>query len=294
MDAAIRPQTVLELNADLTVGDGLQEMVAGALAALKARGRGGGDPNANAVHRFRVGLRRLRSILSVFDDALPDCERRALGDRLRAIGQRYGRTREWDVFLANTVAPLQAIANHETLSVLERLARSARRASVPPGDTLRAHVADIEAAVAGAPWLRHPASAQAELWDLPLREHAAKLLSKRHRKLKKGVKDADLVHQAAFHQLRIRVKKLRYASEFLKSLFDNDRADKYLDRLVGLQDLMGRLNDARIGTVLMEELSLPGPARHLLTGWLACEIASCRERFPGRARAFRRAAPFWE
>jgi CHAD domain-containing protein len=295
MDPVTGTASAIELGADLTVGDGLKEMLSGTLGALHRRNSAAKMPGSEAVHRFRVGLRRLRSVLSGFADAFPDGERRALGDRLRSIAQRYGRAREWDVFLAHSVAPLRAaVPGENTLLVLQRLARRARRQAMPPGDTLRSNLEAIDAVVAEATWLRTPAPELVEVWERPLRDHAAQLLAKRHRKLRKRVKRADLADQFAFHELRIQVKKLRYPIELVKSVFDEEAADEYLERLVDLQDLLGRLNDAHLGSDLMRELDLPAPAQHLLTGWMAREIAACRERFPACGRSFRRAKPFWE
>ncbi len=211
------------------------------------------------------------------------------------MAQRYGRAREWDVFLDHSVAPLRAAMPEEAaLAALERLARKARRAVLPPNDTLKANLAIIEQAVAEAPWLRRPAPGRTEIWAMPLRDYAAGLLDQRHRKLRKRIKHADLADAERFHQLRIRVKKIRYPAELLKSLFNDKLAEDYLERLAQLQDLMGRLNDARVGSELMRTLTPPAPAQHLLAGWMAREIATCRERFPARARAFRRTDPFWE
>jgi triphosphatase len=294
MDALARPAQP-ELTADLAVGEGLLEMLTGAMSALARRGSAAMNPGAETVHRFRVGLRRVRSILSAFAEALPERERQALSDRLRAVAQRYGQVREWDVFLAQVVMPLrEAMPQEEALMALERAARKARRQALPPGDTLRSNLLTIEAAIEEAPWLRRPNPDQAAVWDTKLRDYAAQLLGKRHRRLRRRIKIVDLADPAAFHQLRIRVKKLRYPSELLKSLFDEERVAKYLERLVDLQDVMGGLNDARVEGELLARLELQATAQHLVGGWLARDTASCRERFPGCARAFRRADPFWE
>ena len=295
MTPMVGPLEAVELTPDVAVGDGLQEMLGRALAVLHRRSSAAKTPGAEAVHRFRVGTRRLRSILAAFAAALPERERRALGDRLRAVAQRYGRVREWDVFLAQCVAPLRAaVPTEEMLAVLERQARRARRAALPPGDTLKSNLAAIEQAIEEAAWLRRPSPDQAEVWDMPLRDYAARVLDKRHRQLRKRVKTVDLTDPAAFHQLRIRVKKLRYPVELMKPLFDKKSAKTYVEQLVELQNVMGALNDARVAANLMHDLSLPPPAEHLLVGWLAREAASARERFPACARAFRRVAPFWE
>jgi CHAD domain-containing protein len=240
-------------------------------------------------------VRRLRSILSAFGEALPERERQALGDRLGGVAQRYGRVREWDVFLAQTILPLrEAMPEEEPLIALERAARKARRQALPPGDTLQSNFLAVAAAIEEAPWLHRPGPDQAAVWDGKLRDYATQLLSKRHRRLRRRLKTVDLADPAAFHQLRIRVKKLRYPSELLKSLFNEDSAERYLERLADLQDVMGLLNDARVGGELLQMLDVPLAARHIVDGWLARDIASGRERFPAYARAFRRADPFWE
>jgi CHAD domain-containing protein len=294
MDAVTRPSRK-ELADGLTVGDGLQEMLTGALGALRGRSGSSARPTADSIHRFRVGLRRLRSILSAFSDAFPEAERRALSDRLRAVAQRYGRSREWDVFLAYCVAPLrQSLPEDQTLGPLERQARQARRLAMPPGETLRGSFAEIETAVTAAPWLRRPSPELRQCWERPLRDFGAELLAARHRRLRKRVKTVDLADPVAFHQLRIRVKKMRYTSELVRSLFDEDLAKKYLRRLVELQDLMGRMNDARVAGELLRSLAPVPAAAPLVAGWLAHEIAVGSEQFPDCARSFRRADPFWE
>ena len=89
----------------------------------------------------------------------------------------------------------------------------------------------VEAAIAdAAPWLRHPAPEFSGLWGTALRDYAAALLAKRHRRLRKRLKDADLADRAAFHQLRIRVKKLRYPAELMRPLFDEDASSGYLKK----------------------------------------------------------------
>jgi triphosphatase len=295
MDAVARQPEALQLAPDFTVGDGLQEMLAGALGALHRHGAGAKIPSPESVHRFRVGVRRLRSILSAFSEALPEQERRALSDRLRAIAQRYGRVREWDVFLAHTVAALRRAMPEEdqALAELEQGVGEARQRALPPGDTLKSSVGAVQAAIDEAPWLRQPPAAAMESWQLPLRDYARGLLDQRHRRLRKRVKSVDLADRAAFHKLRIRVKKLRYPAELLKSLFDEEGAVDYLKRLVSMQEVLGTLNDALTGRVLVAELPVPAATQRLVLGWSAHELETCRDRFPGYARAFRRAEPFW-
>jgi triphosphatase len=296
MDAALRKTDALHLTPDLTVGEGLQEMVAGALGALHRQDSSAKASSRDSVHRLRVGVRRLRSILSAFGDALPEDERRALGDRLRAVAQRFGRAREWDVFLEYFLAEVRKAMPEEkkALDEVERLAGEARRQALPPGDSIKTSLVAIEVAVEEAAWLRRPAPSLTACWETPLPDYAATLLGRRHRQLKKRVKSVELTDQRAFHRLRVRVKKLRYPAELLKSLFNETEASGYLDRLVHMQDALGALNDAFAARRLIGELTLAMPTERLLVGWIARDIETCRERFPPRGRAFRQGQPFWD
>jgi triphosphatase len=283
------------LAPDLTVGDGLQEMLTGALHGLRRHSTPvARSANPEAVHRFRVGIRRLRSILAAFGDALPDKERRSLGDRLHAVQQRFSRAREWDVFLTDLVVPLRlALPDEQTLAELQELAAAARLRALPPGEELKSAVAAVELAIEDSSWLRRPVPALAEIWTNPLRGYATALLEGRHRRLRKRVKQVDLTDQTAFHQLRIRVKKLRYPAEIVKSLFDETLAADYLERLTAMQDILGGLHDAIVARGLIAELTLPPAAQSAVAGWIAHQIAACSDRFPTCGRDFRRAEPFW-
>jgi triphosphatase len=299
MDASQRlgaagPVETLRLAPDLSVGDGLAEMLAGALGALDRHRAPLRAPAPEAVHRFRIALRRLRSILSAFADVLPEDERRALGDRLRAAAHRYGRVREWDVLLARRVGHLcKAMPEEPALRAVIERALAARRLALPPGETLGASIAATRAAVEDAPWLRRPAPALARLWDRPLADYARALLEKRHRQLRKRVKAVELADPADVHALRIRVKKLRYPAELLQSLFEERGAAAYLERLVALQSVLGNLNDAATGGVLLAALHLPRDTQRLVLDRLGHETVKLRVCFPDAAQAFRHAKPFW-
>jgi CHAD domain-containing protein len=77
-------------------------------------------------------------------------------------------------------------------------------------------------------------------------------------------------------------------------LFDSDAVGEYLERLIGVQDALGHLNDAVVARGLIAELPLSSRPQGLVNGWLAHEIESCRHRFPSAAKKLRKATPFWD
>ena len=61
-----------------------------------------------AVHQFRVAVRRMRSALSAFRRVLDPQSRHRIAKDLRWIAKQCGPAREWDVFRSNFLKPLRA------------------------------------------------------------------------------------------------------------------------------------------------------------------------------------------
>jgi triphosphatase len=280
---------------DSTVGAGLQLMLAAGVRSLRNAAHRGEPERPDTVHRFRVGLRRLRSLLSAFRKVLPEDDRRVLGKRLGSIAKHFSRTREWDVFLSATLRPMaEALPDEPALHELEACAREARRRSLPEAVNFHTEASEVATAIDAAGWLHHPRAEFADDWGKDLKVFASQLLDKHHRRLRKQLKAIDLDHQAAFHDLRIEAKKIRYPVEMFENLFDSKPVDTYLDRLIAVQDALGQLNDAMVARNLVAELPLSSRPQGLVNGWLAHEIVARSHRFPAAAKKLRKASPFWE
>jgi len=283
------------LTPDTTVGAGLRVMIASGLRSLKGASQRGGSERPDSVHRFRIGLRRLRSVLSAFSKVLPEEERRALSQRLGSIGRSYSPLREWDVFLAATVQPLaESLPDEPSLIEIDATAREARKRALPDAGGLRHQVEDIVATIEEAQWLQRPTGAFELEWDKDLKGFAGGLLAKRHRRIRKHLKKVDIADQSDFHKLRIEAKKIRYPAEMFGNLFEPKLVDDYLDRLIAVQDALGHLNDSLVARERLTELPVSSRAQGLVSGWLAHEVTARRDRFPRAAKRLRKAVPFWE
>ncbi len=85
------------------------------------------------VHQARVALRRLRSAVGAFRPVAPRETMGPLLDRLRELGNALGGCRDWDVFLTETLPPVEAALPDElSLATLRAVAESRR-------DAARAH-----------------------------------------------------------------------------------------------------------------------------------------------------------
>jgi CHAD domain-containing protein len=207
--------------------DHLLANVPGALA--------GQDPEF--LHQLRVGARRLRAALRVFRGVLRRGDRRALQRELLRLAAVSGPARDWDVNMSRLPAPLRAEAERRQLAAHARLHRALANFSLgsPPRGRAGARTS-------------LPAFAQ----------HMLARLERRILRLAEGI---DWARASQRHALRIRLRRLRYACEFLGGAFPRSDSEPVLRSLKQLQDLLGELNDLEVARRLLRELGARG-ARH--------------------------------
>ncbi|MDE3154491.1 MAG: CHAD domain-containing protein [Acidobacteriota bacterium] len=244
------------------------------------------DGDVEGIHRARVATRRLREALPVVAAAAPQA--RKLRRTLRDLGRALGAVRELDVSL-QLIEELDATGRFERAS-LDRVGRAlaADRAAAWAAarqaideidleslmDRLRATVAVLRRRPA-----RRPAVAAGE-W-LPLLRLRA---SRRAEELTGAVDAAGALYlPERLHQVRIAVKKLRYARELIEEAAGARQPGARLRLLKDLQETLGRLHDLQVLIDRTRQLqaSMPQPR---LTAWSELHILqraledACRER----------------
>lgn len=310
--AATKP----ELTRTMTVREGVLAIGQAATAHLRVEVAAlVRSQRPERIHQARVAIRRLRSVLSVFAPVLPPLTRRALGQELNALASRLGDAREWDVFLAETLAPMEEwLPEARTLAslrltgaVLREQAAGAALAAVAADGAAgtRIGAAFMDLSLRLAAWFDagiwpEPPSVDARSWlDRPLVDLARELLGKRHRKLVKSAHGLDDPRPEELHALRIEAKKLRYTSEFFVRLFPGKAARSYVHALAQIQDILGTINDAETSRGLVLRLCGSGqtPDMHaigLFNGWTAAQAATARGQFERAWQAFLEVKRYWK
>ena len=132
-----------------------------------------------------------------------------------------------------------------------------------------------------------------------LPDFASKLLNKRRKAArKKAGPDVTALADTELHELRIELKKLRYASSLFKSLYPKEKSRPYMDQLSVLQDCLGGLNDAAVQQHLFDELKeaeTPADrrAQSIITGWHAAHTLAGLDHLEALWRDFSAVEPFW-
>ncbi|MEZ5584830.1 MAG: CHAD domain-containing protein [Candidatus Competibacteraceae bacterium] len=241
------------------------------------------------VHQMRVAFRRLRSCLKTFRPLIPRETSLSLVQELRWLNEALGPARDWDVFLAETLLPiLERFPSKRSLSELRRKVETVRGKCYR---TLKQRLADpryqrMQLRLHG--WLDcrewredlTPELAQ------PAVDFATVQLKRNHRRVVNRGRRFAALSIAERHQLRIRIKELRYTAEFFASLFPGSSALDYAKSAAKLQDCLGALNDLSVAEHLLNTLNISSAstARSLIEGWYACQAVAQERDF----------AAFWE
>lgn len=246
----------------MNAGDALRAITAAALAQVHANANGViGSTDPEYLHQLRVGLRRLRSVLSLFRDLLGD-DLAPHAAALRTIAARLGTARDWDVLVTETLPEIRAVsppvaAATTFAAVCVACQQASRRKSQKYIKTINY----LDTMLALGRWLVSPSLTAAAGWQEAARSCASRILTARHARVLKRGRHLAQRSAADLHRLRIAVKKLRYAVEFFADLFQVKQMAVQRARLAKLQDILGHINDAAVVESLLETASAAASGR---------------------------------
>lgn len=207
-----------------------------------------------ALHQMRVGLRRLRAAMSLFKDMLASPEAEAVRNELRWVGRQLGPARDLDVLLGRLRGSPEGM-DGDRLSQIERRRSEAYEALFEALESHRLMRAIVQTAawIEAGEWMTSEGPA-ASGRQKPAKEHAREELSRRFKRVRKLGKHLAGLSDEERHEVRIRVKKLRYGADFFGSLFPDRRKKrkKSLGTILSrIQDLLGEMNDLAVGGTLI-------------------------------------------
>jgi len=224
------------------------------------------------------------------------------------IGE-LGPARDWDVFLSDVLGVvIRGHPEDPDLAMLREAAEARRDECYETAQAaIRARrytalLLRLGAWVEGRGWRNASRPEDAAALYEPVEQLADVLLRKRHKKVRREGKGFESMASEERHALRIQIKKLRYASEFLGSLYPRKRVTRFVGALRDLQDGLGLLNDLAVACRLMAELTVGARGKRaarlhfasgLIAGWHT-HLIEARERNMVKAwKAFAAQTPFW-
>lgn len=260
--------------------------------------------NPDALHQMRVALRRLDAAIKLFSGLLTRKQTEHILTELKWIGRRLSFARDLDVFTAEIVLPLKVKypADTEIKSLYRKClgcqkAEYRRVRAVMVSKRFRIFSLDVARAV-------DRLNATGSGSDRPARVVVADSLTRMKRKIERAERLKEL-NRHDLHRLRLRIKAMRYALEFIPGLVVGDRQSKRFDRMLAslrcMQSALGEIGDIAARPEIFEKITgRSGPAnrsiRRRIVGLKLKNERRRRKRLKqsGQARDdLSRTGPFW-
>lgn len=244
---ALAPESALGAAFCAILGNCLEHIQRNEVAVVE-----GHDPET--LHQMRVGVRRLRSALKLFDTVAP-CPP-ALQQDVNWLGAELGAARDWDVLLSSTLARVDVSPGGKS-GLMELQALALETAHRRRGEAAQALLSPryTRLMLTLGSWM---------LQTAPLLQGSATsfsrhMLQQLHKKLLKRANRMQDDDAASAHRTRIAAKRGRYALEFFHALYRRKGEQQYLKTLAASQDQLGQHNDLVVADRLLQELAQAHP-----------------------------------
>jgi triphosphatase len=265
-------------------------------------------PSAEVIHQARVGIRRVRSLITTFKDVVNDARLPAIKAELKWLTGELDGARNLDVLLHGDYRiALGQREGAEGLKGLGARLRAARRlayaraATAVESERFRRLLLDLLIWIEAGPWTSAPGLAR--IRRRRIAKFAEDALGKRRRKIIRHGRRLATLDAETRHKLRIEAKKLRYAADVFEGLFERPkRAKAFIDALKEVQEALGQLNDIVVGERVAHDTAVSAGLAEADTAFVAGRIAGVQkariaplmERAETALKSFEDARPFWK
>ena len=245
----------------------------------------GGSLDADHIHQLRVGIRRLRTAMRELQPLVDGIDP-AWEAPLVAAFRELGRHRDHG-HLLHGLQPQLAAAGGPALGALSA------DADIPdPGAVVRSpDFQDVLLCLLG---FVHGARLDK---FIPGHKKVKKVLQSRFEKLRTQLlKDGRkflALDENRQHQVRKRLKRLRYLSEFAAPLFSASRHKTFVASLKPMQDALGLYNDELMALQTYRKLADLDPQAWFGVGWLSARRSPNASACLHELKALAKVKPFW-
>ena len=238
----------LDLAEDATAFETANAIIGAYLSVARRNEQGViDDIDVEYLHDYRIALRKIRSVISLFKGVYSDKQTEKLKKRFSDLMAPTGRLRDLDVYLLERdffydllpetlhggLDRMFEIFSTERENELQKLSKHLKSKGYETEITKLIHLFDTPKKLHAGPAAEEPAH-----------DFASALIWKRYRKICKiaaGIDDQ--TEDEDVHELRIQCKKLRYLMEFFQPAFPKNEFKSLIKPLKKLQDNLGLFND---------------------------------------------------
>ena len=206
------------------------------------------DHDEEILHSLRVNLRKVRSLLKIFNGVFDEKVTLFFGENFKILANSTNKKRDLDIFLG--FLSEQKHANELIYFVQKALNLEY--------ENVKSYLGDEENYAFLKEWeifLNEGEFYRSKLFDVSLSRLGSfklrTLLVLAQKRLKSLDQDCP---NESFHKIRIELKKVRYTYEFLSEIFYFDGLKKYEERLKDMQEIFGALQDYDVWLGILERL----------------------------------------
>jgi triphosphatase len=248
----------------------------------------GRDPEG--IHQLRVSLRRLRSAFDLMRSAGSLARLEALRSDASWLARNLSAARDWDIFQTGTLPTIaKACPSIAGFDALEQAAEERRSAAyrnvrdVMADRRCARFVIELGGWIEARGWRSDVAPESLGQLAEPAINFAGRLLTERHAKVLKRGRGFKSLDPEERHRVRLALKKLRYAVDFLLPMYGQRKSTRrFFKKLADLQEELGTFNDMATTTSLLAGLNAGatdgGTAAAAIAGWQAHAMVGTEAR----------------
>jgi len=250
------------LHSAMACDTAFRVLARGCLGDLTANQQAAYKGDAEALHRMRVALTRLRTAISFFSPMVADPQRTRIRRELKWLHAHLGAVRDLDVAierLGEVNRRAQARSDYQAWKA--RRAESHRHlARALRSIRYKRLVGSISGWIENGPWSTKTAKQATHRRSRPIASYSSRKLERWKEKLLKKSRKLQIMSAKKRHRLRLMNKELCYSIEFLTDLYSNKRSSQQtaLTYLRQAQKSLGQLNDDAKGQTLAIALERNG------------------------------------
>ncbi len=254
--------------------------------------------NPEGVHQARVALRRLRSAFGLMRTVAASASLETFRAEAKWLADSLGGARDCDIFADETLLSIEAaLPELDGFAELRRVAEEKRLAGYTSARMAMADqrtsrfLLELGGWIEQRGWRSNVSPEVLGTLGDPAIAFADRTLSALHAKVMKRGRRFKSLSPEERHKLRIAVKKLRYATDFLGPLYRARKiAKRYTAALADLQEELGRYNDMattrKIVASFAEDPVGRSQAAGAVLGWQAQGLARAEPRLRSAWRSF--------
>ncbi len=215
------------------------------------------DIDTEYLHDYRVSLRKVRSVISLFKEIYSENQTQTLKQTFSELMAPTGRLRDLDVYLLDkqNYFGLLPESLHDGLKIMFGLFAKERNKELGKmKKLLKSSAYNNSMSELFKLFEEHTNLEKGANADHSAYLYACELIWKRYRKVCKIARAIDdTTPDEPIHTLRIHCKKLRYLMEFFSPMFKAKEIKALIKALKGLQDNLGLFNDYSVQQSSLQE-----------------------------------------